>query len=279
MSWGKIDDRLDDSPKFAGIDPAAAGLWLLCQPQALRRGDGFVPEGVPTRFAQGRGSHAASVLVAILVERGLWDIVDGGWVYHDFAEYQKLSGKRSEAGSKGAATRWQRDGKPMAKDASRDGLTPIPEPVPIAKAITPKPPSGDVAAVWQAWVTSTGRTACKLDEKRKRLIVARLNDYPLADVLAAVQGWVRDPWEGRRQQNELAILLRDNAHLEKFRDLWLTPVVVGRDDKYADVPRNAPGAISLAYQQMSRASTEEEKALARQAILAAQSAAGMAAHG
>ncbi len=274
MSWGRIDDRLDDSPKFAGIDPAAAGLWLLCQPQALRRGDGFVPQGVPHRFIK----RGASRMITSLVGRGLWDEVDGGWLYHDFNDYSKLHGKRSDAGSKGAATRWQTHGKRMAKDASRDGLSPEPEPVPIAKAITPKPPRGDVAVVWETWVTSTGHTACKLDAKRKRVILARLKDYPLADVVAAVQGWARDPWEGRRQQNEIAILLRDNAHLEKFRDLWLTPVVVGRGDKYADVPRNAPGALSLAFQQMDRAHTDAERAAARDAILAAQEAAGMVAH-
>lgn len=125
MSWGRIDDRLDDSPKFAGIDPAAAGLWLLCQPQALRRSDGFVPQGVPERFT----GRASKRLIAILVARGLWDETEGGWIYHDFDEYSKLHGKRAQAGSKGAKSRWQTDGKPMANDASRDGKSP--EPVPV----------------------------------------------------------------------------------------------------------------------------------------------------
>jgi hypothetical protein len=90
---------------------------------------------------------------------------------------------------------------------------------------TPKPPAGDVAVVFAKWIESTGRTTCKLDEKRRKVISARLKDYPLDDVLAAVQGWARDPWDGRRQQNEIAILLRDSAHLEKFRDLWRTPAL------------------------------------------------------
>jgi hypothetical protein len=95
---------------------------------------------------------------------------------------------------------------------------------------TPKPPAGAVRQVFEMWVTSTGRTACKLDEARRRKITMRLADYPLDDVLDAVRGWERDPWEGRRQQNEIAILLRDNAHLEKFRDLWRTPVMVAPID-------------------------------------------------
>ncbi len=112
------------------MDLAAAGLWLFCQPQALRRGDGFVPKGVPLRFAQGRGSHAPSRLISILVERGLWEVVEGGWLYHDFDEYSGLREKRSEAGKQGAAARWQTHGKPMANDASRGG-SPEPEPEPV----------------------------------------------------------------------------------------------------------------------------------------------------
>jgi hypothetical protein len=235
MSWGKIDDGLDDSPKFAGIDPAAAGLWLLCQPQALRRGDGFVPQGVPQRFTH----RAASRLIAILVARGLWDIVDGGWAFHDFGEYSKLHDKRSEAGGKGAKARWQTDGKSMAKDASRDGKeypVPVPEPVPrVANAThTPKPPSGAVVLVWEGWLASTGRSGCKLDEKRKRLITARLADYPTDDVFDAVRGWERDPWPGRKQQNGIEILLRDGAHLEKFRDLWRQPYAAQVSDNPID---------------------------------------------
>jgi hypothetical protein len=130
MSWGRLDDTIDDSPKFAGIDLAAAGLWLMCQPQALRRGDGFVPQGVPQRFTK----RAAPRLIALLVARGLWDVADGGWTYHDFGSYSKLHQKRSEAGSKGATARWQTDGKPMAKDASRDGKEyPVPEPEPVTR--------------------------------------------------------------------------------------------------------------------------------------------------
>lgn len=126
MSWGRVDDGLDDNPKFAGIPLAAAGLWLMCLPQALRRSDGFVPSGMPQRFA---GADAAS-LASELVDRNLWELADrGGWRYHDFQEYSSLREKRSEAGAKGAAARWQNNGKTMATDASRGG-TPVPVPVP-----------------------------------------------------------------------------------------------------------------------------------------------------
>ena len=109
---------------------------------------------------------------------------------------------------------------------------------------TPKPPRGAVGQVFDTWVASTGHTGCKLDEPRRRKITARLAEYPLEDVLDAVRGWERDPWEDRRKHNEITILLRDNAHLEKFRDLWrqaappkIEPQSTGEIDRLVEMQR------------------------------------------
>ena len=88
---------------------------------------------------------------------------------------------------------------------------------------SPETNTKPVEQVWQAWLESTKRTACKLDDKRRKVIAARLADYPVEDVLDAVRGWERDPWPDRRRQNGLEILLRDAAHVEKFRDMWRNP--------------------------------------------------------
>lgn len=79
----------------------------------------------------------------------------------------------------------------------------------------------DVQAVWNAWITATGRSRSKLDDKRRRLIHVRLNQFSVDDLVAAVRGWKHDPWPDRVRQNGIEILLRDGAHIEKFRDLEL----------------------------------------------------------
>lgn len=63
-----------------------------------------------------------------------------------------------------------------------------------------------------------------LDDKRKALIGAALGDYPLEDCLDAVRGWRRSEFHcgenpGQKVHNDLQLLLRDAAHLERFRDL------------------------------------------------------------
>jgi hypothetical protein len=76
-----------------------------------------------------------------------------------------------------------------------------------------------VEQVFDTWRETTGKPKAQLDDKRRRKIQRALRAYPLDDVLAAVQGWRNDPWPERRRHNDIATLLRDADHIEKFRDL------------------------------------------------------------
>lgn len=101
----------------------------------------------------------------------------------------------------------------------------------VCDPATPPPgrPPQAVATVFEAWLTSTGRSnRTILDTKRRRLIDRALEQYPLADVLDAVSGWRRSPHHRGENStatvyNDLELLLRDAAHIEKFRDLERNP--------------------------------------------------------
>jgi hypothetical protein len=280
MSWGRIDDRLDDSPKFAGISLEAAGLWLLCQPQALRRGDGLIPLGVPERFA---GADAER-LIGVLVKRCLLDPVEAGWLYHDFEAYQKLSVIRSQAGSNGAANRWQVDGKPMAKDASRAGARrePVPEPVTRTRVNSPNGESSSRKRESDMTVSLTEFTeawngACDpLPRLRKppagsvKLgLVRQALTYFDGDLtlLAAAVGRAAADAHYRESGYGFEAFCR---HVERWGN---APVASNassrRDDKYADAPRFGPSPLAAAYIALDNAHTPEEKAAAKAAILEA----------
>jgi 5-methylcytosine-specific restriction endonuclease McrA len=91
----------------------------------------------------------------------------------------------------------------------------------VAQAPRPDP----VQTVFDAWIEATGRTGrTKLDRKRRGRIRDALTDYPLEDVTDAVRGWRNSPHHrgenrSRTVYNDLELLLRDSAHIEKFRDL------------------------------------------------------------
>jgi hypothetical protein len=81
-----------------------------------------------------------------------------------------------------------------------------------------------VELVFAAWQEATGHTRSRLDDKRKRVITKALAAYPLDDVCDAVRGWRHSPHhrgenDRRTVYDDLGLLLRDAAHIEKFRDL------------------------------------------------------------
>jgi len=135
MPWARIDDAFDDHPKVLAVlehetGLAAIGLWTLCLTYAhrntLKRGKtpGLIPSHLPRRYFGPGGRE----LAAILVKEGLWEaLAEGeGWMIHDFDQYlpsEKTSNARSEAGKKGAESRW---GKRAAdgKEPETDGKLP-----------------------------------------------------------------------------------------------------------------------------------------------------------
>lgn len=85
--------------------------------------------------------------------------------------------------------------------------------------------SDEVRRVFTEWVEATGRSKRTLcDNARKGLIRQALSQYPYEDVRDAVRGWRYSPHhrgenDQRVKYNDLSLLLRDSAHIERFRDL------------------------------------------------------------
>jgi hypothetical protein len=102
---------------------------------------------------------------------------------------------------------------------------PLIEPLPDASHPTvPDSQTAEVRAVFEAWKAATGRNGgTKLTDERRDLIRRKLKHYPADDLIAAVRGWRHFPHNrGENEQgtvyNDLGLLLRDAAHIERFRD-------------------------------------------------------------
>jgi hypothetical protein len=125
MAWFKVDDGFYSSRKVLSIPRdrrlGCMGIWVIAGAWASKEmTDGRVPLSVLYEFG------ASTKEIEDLVNSGLWKQGDGIVEFHDWFEYQptkievlekrkKVSSKRSEAGKIGAATRWQNDGKRIAK--------------------------------------------------------------------------------------------------------------------------------------------------------------------
>jgi hypothetical protein len=124
MGWGRVDDKLHCHPKVDKAGVEAMGLWVL----ALSYAQDYGTKGGITlaRVEKIVGNKAkAARYVARLIDAGLWEPHPSepkAYLMHDFAQWNPsaetmqahrsaVSAARAEAGRKGAAARWQTDGK------------------------------------------------------------------------------------------------------------------------------------------------------------------------
>lgn len=118
MSWAKLDDRFHENRKIKRAwrrFPAALGLHVMaityCAGHAT---DGFVDaEFVEEKMPRERDFARA---VEVLVDAGLWEAVEDGWVIHDFLDYnpsrsdrEKQHQAKVEAGRRGGRAKWRKE--------------------------------------------------------------------------------------------------------------------------------------------------------------------------
>lgn len=110
MGWVRYNDDFHDDPKVAAIMdgcPEALALHLLASTWTARnRRQGFVPAVLTRRLVGPNGDAWAAALVAA----GLWDVVDGGWRFHDWNQHR------------GGYWPWERPNRPGIAASIRDAV-------------------------------------------------------------------------------------------------------------------------------------------------------------
>lgn len=163
MAWVRVDDSFYDHRKFAEAGPLGVAQYVAALAYCNRNlTDGFVPRSAARRLLDWEGitwnlvgnglfanaDEADGIDISEhLVACGLFEEAEGGFRIHDYHDYQPtaeevnkdrdlLSSKRSEAGRKGAAQRWQ-NGKQIANEMANDRQDDSPNPNPISKLPPP----------------------------------------------------------------------------------------------------------------------------------------------
>lgn len=151
MPWIRLEDHVDEHPKIAAASDGAFRLWVNALAYANRSlSDGFIPAPMIRRLST---AHKPEKDAAELVKLGLWETVDGGWLIHDFHDYQPSREQVLEERRKTAerVKNW-RDRKkdaqsnavtnPVSNPVGNGGVTDSPYPYPY-----PVPKKGSVANV------------------------------------------------------------------------------------------------------------------------------------
>ena len=99
MGWAKFDDQFTRHPKVIAAGPWAELLAMrgVIYAAGLET-DGFIPTAGLAHI--GAGIPAVKKKAAALVEVGLWEESDGGWVIHDFLDYHPARAAKEEERAK-----------------------------------------------------------------------------------------------------------------------------------------------------------------------------------
>lgn len=120
MVWVRLADDFVDHPKVSAAGPLAGWLYVCGLSYANRYAtDGFIPTAQVKRLADVREPDQ---LAAKLVEARLWERVQGGYMIHDYAEFQPSSAeirRDREATAKRQAEFRRR--RAEARNAARNG--------------------------------------------------------------------------------------------------------------------------------------------------------------
>ncbi|MFD3520473.1 hypothetical protein [Streptomyces sp. NPDC058653] len=124
MPWVRLDDRFPSHRKVALLSDRAFRLHVsaICW-CAENLTDGHVSDRELTLVAHVRGVKATAKQ---LEDAGLWDRVDGGWVVHDYLDYNpsrdQVLAERKKNAARQEAFRQRRNGKPIPPpDDSNNG--------------------------------------------------------------------------------------------------------------------------------------------------------------
>ena len=110
MKWIRIDTQMFENPKLLYLKEDKQFRAIVVHLEGMTYSGrhalaGFIPK------AALRVIGATSGDANRLVNAGLWDIAQGGWMIHDWSDYQMSADdmeKRRERAQRGAAGRWKR---------------------------------------------------------------------------------------------------------------------------------------------------------------------------
>lgn len=179
--WVKIDDQFPTHPKImkAGLEGRALFVTSLCY-SANHLTDGFITvEVTPLLTAMSQISNGDSA-VKKLLEVGLWEKCDGGYMIHDFLVYNPPSDKILEERRANAERQARfRDQRNKSRNGVTNGVTntpPVPVPVPVhkntksaEKAPRPRDPLFDaIAEVCNVDPATAGSSIAKVEQALKK---------------------------------------------------------------------------------------------------------------
>jgi hypothetical protein len=213
MTWVRIDEEFARHPKVVAVGPLGMAMQVagLCYCNQYLT-DGFIPraaaatllsfDGIDVTMWEVKGivsggAEASWNLVASsLVDQQLWEEIPGGYLIHDYHDYQptkaevlELRKLRSEAGRKGGKASSRANPKQVLKPVPSNGSSrteakpkPVPVPVPVTSAVPLKTSSKAVTAELKHEVDKLIEALAEVDSHSHVVLLALARELPLSSV-------------------------------------------------------------------------------------------------
>lgn len=237
MTWFKTDDRFAKHKKVRALRTMGArvyadslAVWLVCGVEcAAQLGDtGVTPGFVSDVDLEGLAPikpQAAKAAAEALVEAGLWERVEGGYLFHDWDEYQptpdSVQSKRDKWNKDKARARGKKRGTAHASVAVSEVDTevestaksppcpsyPVPGPVPpsvesVSAGVDPAEFATTIRRRWAAtYEQARGQMPIAADTESVRALdlaitanAAKRGEDPAVTLDAILAAYWSDPW-------------------------------------------------------------------------------------
>lgn len=154
MTWIRVDDQFADHPKVMALEAdrlPGLGLWHVAASYCARYlTDGFVP-------ASHVKAHAPQRLIRRMVAVGLFDQAEGGYILHDWLDYnpnrERVLAERAAAKARMNAKRSpdvrpNNDRTPDETPVKFNGPVPVPGPTPVSTVLSDVVGNGNAVEEW-----------------------------------------------------------------------------------------------------------------------------------
>ena len=252
MTWSRFDDLYDEHEKVEEAweaEPATIGLHVMATTASNRwLSDGVIrPRWLKVKLPN---SKLRDRTLGALVNAGLFDVLPAGqvlraedtngnliehgpfpedrYVVHDFLDRHPSSvmvKERRRADSERKARGRQSDSRRSPRGIQKESARPDPT---HTHNSTVAASGDDAQRVWEAYISTRhhvlgARSTPQFTKDRRALIARRLKEWPVADLVDAVQGWQHFPHNrGENDRStpycDLELVIKDAAHIERFRD-------------------------------------------------------------
>lgn len=215
MVWARIDDQFPDHPKVAAAGPLAGWLHVcaICYSSRMLT-DGFIPKGQVRKLAD---IENVTEVVTALLTAGLWHESPGGYMVHDYLEYnpsaEEVRAQRAENAKRQAE--WRERHKNRPSNDERNGVTdsvtntrPVPVPVPVPN-VSPKD------SLSRSSVPTQASEPAEPKQRSKRAYAHDSEEYRLSRLLSAR---IRENNPSARAPSE-AVLQRWSDDVRKMREI------------------------------------------------------------